>query len=176
MQTKPEAEVSSLNGARHVPLLRREQLVAGVIFCGIASDHVHEVVSTTDDTMRIQRLPREILAPNHVHAFTQFGNTTCACGLSNRPIAPFLPEDGTTPRAHVLEPYSAVYGLEPYSVYLAERSDGTLMTFSTHASGAPSAEELPVVTRATRIWGLPPAAIALIRESAPSAAASGDQD
>lgn len=175
MQTKPEAEVSSLNGARHVPLLRREQLVAGVIFCGIASDHVHEVVSVTGDAMQIQRLPREILAPNHVHAFTQFGDTTCACGLSNRPIAPFLSEDGTTPRAHVLEPFSLAQGLEPYSVYMAEKPDGTLMTFSTYASGAPSVEELPVVTRATRIWGLPPAAIALIRENAPSAANTGTE-
>lgn len=172
MQTKPEAEVSSLNGARHVPLLRQAQLVAGVIFCGIASDHVHEVVSVTDDTIQIQRLPREILSPHHVHAFTQFGNTTCMCGLSNRPIAPLMPEDGTTPRAHVLEPFSLAQGLEPYSVYMAEKPDGTLMTFSTYAAGAPSVDELPVVTRATRIWGLPPAAIALIRESAPSVASA----
>ncbi len=162
MQTKPEAEVGAISGARQVPLLRRDQLVAGAIFTGIAADHVHEVVGDIEgDTLIIQRLPRVAQDANHTHSYTQFGNTTCACGLGRRPVAMFLPEDGTTPRGHLLIPIGPIAVPDTCSVYLF--AGPRTLVVRDGADVAPSmGNEVPIILRATKIWSLPEAARRLI--------------
>lgn len=168
MQTKPEAEVGTLSGARQVPLMRADQIVPGVMFTGIAADHVHEVLSVTGTRMTTRFVPAKPTPQDHTHAFNQHGGASCRCGVNQYEIQPFLPEDGTTPKVHLLVPVGPVQPLAPYTLYLLRMPNGNLVVKATNSRGvspspAPNAD-LPVIVRGARIWSLPDAARALMQE------------
>lgn len=158
MQTKPEAEVGALSGARQVPLLSRDQIIPGIIFTGIAADHVHEVVSVEGDTVTLQRLPRTVVTATHTHAFTLFENTTCRCGVGRRPITVLMPEDGRTPRAHVLVPLGPLVVPDTCSIYAFAGS----RTLAIHGGTQTVVTEIPIVLKTWKIWSLPEACRRLI--------------
>lgn len=164
MQVKPEAEVSTLSGARQVPLMHRDQLVPGVIFTGIAADHVHELVSITGDRMQTQTLPRKALDAGHAHAFTLNNNNACRCGLNNFDVPPFLPEDGTTPKVHILVPLGPLVTPNRYSIYLMTKPDGTLVLCGG-AHERPKDTEIPIITKAACVWQLPEAAQRVMQDN-----------
>lgn len=172
MQAKPEAEVGRINGARQIPLLTADQLVPGVMFAGIASEHVHEVVSVEGEHMMVQRLPRQVLAPGHIHAYTLYTNTTCACGLGRREVRVVLPENRTTPRVHLIVPIGPVVIPRLYSVYLTVGQDGVARMRPVVGGGArvtpapntATNDDVPIVTKALEVWTLPDRARALLME------------
>lgn len=165
MQAKPEAEVGTLSGARQVPLMRLDQLTPGVIFTGIAADHVHEVVSVEGNTMRTKVLPHKEPERGHTHAFTQHNNTSCQCGVNQyADLTPFLPEDGVTPKLHILVPTGPLVMPSLFGVYLLIKADGTPMVCSKSVN-APSGMEFPIISRCVRIWELPHAAQAMVTDA-----------
>lgn len=160
MQTKPDTEVGTLSGARQVPLMRQDQIVPGAIFTGIAADHIHEVIGVNGTTMQTRYLPARPVEPNHTHAFTQHNNASCRCGVNQYDIAAFLPSDSKTPKVHVLMPAGPLIPVDNYSLYLLLGPGGALTIRSGQPSvrATPDADNLPVICRGLKIWGLTGAA------------------
>jgi hypothetical protein len=185
MQTKPETEVTRVIGMRQAPILRLSDLRPGIMFTGVAADHVHAVVSIEGETLVAQRLPVPPMArePGHTHAFAQFGNTACACGLWRMPVQSFLPDASAgTPRIHALVPLDGITEVRAYSIYVMEDARGALVLRSGTQRGevrpaAPAGAdtEVPVILRAAQVWGLPDDAVRLIEElDARNVATPGD--
>lgn len=167
------------SGAAEHPLLTEAQLVPGHVLTGVAAAHAWEVVRREGDRLIMQRLPRAVVAADHVcdGTTTRTGTsiipgqtfTECTtCGRRDEPLAGVLPRAETTPIQHrfmMLVPRGPVQVVDPYTAYvgLIGAAATTVQAMAT-SRGAWSAA-IPIIPQLHPVWTLPPSLRALLAEA-----------
>lgn len=157
-----DTNMDALSGATQVPLLSRDQLMVGAILTGEAWATIRRVERIEGTTIYLQRLP-PTGPPDHAHAFSQHGNTECACGLMRQPLAELLPVHATTPRTHLLTPAGGLVVPNLYTLYgLQEGATLRIITMQSDrqwaqgsTGGLMSRRRLPIVPRLAVLWTIP---------------------
>lgn len=151
MQTAISEELSTVSGARQEPLLTADQLSVGSILTGPAWRTARRVIEIDSNVIVLEKLPRPLIAPGHLHSLTLFRGAECECGYRREPVANLIPDQPQMVRTFLIVPTGDLEIVDPFTVYATSAGSPVITTDSQLWDRS----RMPLIPKLLPVWSLP---------------------